>query len=58
MENKEIFYAVKVSGQLLRETYSTASLAEDGVRKLPEDLRAKAVVVPVTIEGKEFLLEG
>lgn len=58
MENKQIFYAIKVSGQLLRETYSTPSLAEDGVRKLSEDLRVKAAVVPVTIDGKELLMEG
>lgn len=60
--NVSVDYAVMVDGKIIFKTSSSGSgtvakqiVAENYKEQLPEDVRARAVVVPVTNTGKQVL---
>lgn len=54
---QELKYIVKVNGKV-RTVALPKTLAEAAVQNLPESEQGIAVIVPVTDEGQELLLEN
>lgn len=53
--NAQLKFVAQVNGKNVTQAYSSTFLVEEHLKKLPEDVQQKAVIVPVTQNGLQFL---
>ena len=55
-ETEKLMYAIKIDGQPAGMPYPSKMIAEQAFAQLPQDVKERAKIVPVTEGGQELLL--